>query len=34
MDTLASMRKCKRSEGLSFHALLSEGVERFEVARV
>jgi hypothetical protein len=31
-DTLASMRNCKRLEGLTFSAVLSKGTERLELA--
>jgi hypothetical protein len=35
LDDLASMRKCKRSEGLTFRAELStSGAERIELAKV
>jgi competence protein ComEA len=34
VDELASMRNCIRSEGLTFRAELSEGVQRLEVVRV
>jgi hypothetical protein len=33
-DDLASMRNCIGSEGLTFRAELSEGVQRLEVVRV
>jgi hypothetical protein len=33
-DDLASMHNCIRLEGLTFRAVLSEGVERLELARV
>jgi hypothetical protein len=32
-DTLASMRNCKRLEGLDFRVVLSEGVEWVELVR-
>ena len=34
VDVLASMLNCKRSAGLEFRALISEGVEHLELVRV
>jgi hypothetical protein len=33
-DDLASMHNCKRQAGLTFRALVAEGVERLELTRV